>query len=106
MNSVKENFDSNIVAAGTIMSELLATISLDMQTLGLEQDQENFICEKIEGSSDKLHHCLQESTSIEETLNSVVELLERLTLEQNKIIAENLAASEIVEDNSNDIELF
>lgn len=106
LQSVKEGFDANIVAASTIMSELFVTVSMDLRHLGLETDQEEYICEKVESASRKLHGCLAESSSIEKTLNEVIQLLEHLVQEQNKIISETLKTDFVDEDQSSDIELF
>lgn len=105
--TMRETFASNLNAVSTIMSELIATLSIDLQNLGLENDQESWVCDKVEGASKSVYACVEENSKLERNLSEIVSLLKRVTDEQNKIISENLSQKpEIVEDNSTDIELF
>lgn len=87
------------------MSELLSTVSFDLHRLGLDDDQEAFISEKVEIASRNIYSWVEKNMAIEEVLSSTVNLLERLCNEQGQIISQSLAPPSTSMESS-DIELF
>ncbi|WNO10218.1 response regulator [Teredinibacter sp. KSP-S5-2] len=106
IDSIRDSFSLNMNAVSSIMSELVATLSLDMRNMGMDHDQEEYVCDKVESSAKKIHTCLQENASIETNLAEVVALLRRLNSEQRRIIDETLTVPPVEDDVSDDIELF
>ncbi len=107
ITTIRDLFKSNMTAVSSIMTELIETLSLDMKRMGLETDQEEYVCELVEDAADDVHVCLEKNTSIETNLSDVVALLSNLTEEQQHIIAETLTTAAPLEyDSKDDIELF
>lgn len=106
LEAMRESIRNNLTGVTSVMSELLATLYLDLRNMGLDSDQENWICDKVELASKSIFTCIEENSSLEAVLTEVVKLLEKLTKEQTRIITENLANQEFVNDNTDDIELF
>jgi hypothetical protein len=101
----RDSFKSNLGAVSSIMSELLSTVSFDLHRLGLDDDQEAFISEKVEIASRNIYSWVEKNMAIEEVLSSTVNLLERLCNEQGQIISQSLAPPSTSMESS-DIELF
>lgn len=108
LDTIKDNYQNEISGVATIMSELRVTISLDMHRLDMTLEDETHLLNLIESTGRKLDMFIQENSATEEILNNVVTLLQRLTKEQNRIIADTLSSKNA--DNEDDaignVELF
>lgn len=106
ISKIRDSFATNMTAVSSIMSELIATLSLDMKRMGLDVDQEEYVCDMVDTAANKIHTCLEENASIETNLTEVVSLLRSLTEEPRRIISETLTVVSDEGDNKDDIELF
>lgn len=106
LSAMTGTFNNNLTAVSTIMSELVATISIDLMKMGLEHDQEEFVGGKVEGAAKKITGCLLENNRIELSLRDVVSRLEKVRDEQFDIIQSKLSSKPLFDENKNDIELF
>ena len=106
LSKMSDTFNSNLTAVSSIMSELVATISLDLVKMGLDPDQEEFIGDKVEGAAKKITVCLLENNLIESNLRDTVDKLEVVRDEQIAVVKDKLSSQPLDNDNKNDIELF
>ncbi|MCJ8313315.1 MAG: response regulator [Saccharospirillaceae bacterium] len=107
IKNVSHLFNFNQKDATAVMSQLNLDLSLQLNNLGLEEDQENFILDRVEQSSEELRAIMKKGGHIEESLEKVAILLDKINKDQNRIINESLSSkTEDIEDNSDDIELF
>ena len=106
LTDMRESFGANLNAVTSIMSELIATLSMDLRNMGLDDDQEEWVCEKVEVASKSIYGCVQENVSQERLLTQIVALLERLTNDQNRLLEETLTVPVLPVDDMSDIELF
>lgn len=95
-------------AVGTVMSELTSELSLHMNKLGLEGDQEEYINSKVDQAANKLYNCVREGNVVETILAGIADLLRQMSVDQERIIVETLTTNlgEVDESITNDVELF
>jgi len=107
LGNVSHLFSNNQKDVSNVMTQLNVDLSLQLNNLGLEEDQEKFILDRVEESSEKLRETMTKGGNIQASLEKVATLLEKINKDQHRIINESLS-SEVVEeeDNSDDIELF
>ncbi len=104
---MREGYGNNGSALSSVMSELEATLAFDLRKMGFDQEQEDWLHDKIESASNSIHSCMRESDTQETLLSQVVDMLEKLTGEQHRIIQETLNNQPLEEyDTSDDVELF
>ncbi|VUD69117.1 Adenylate cyclase 2 [Thalassocella blandensis] len=107
LETIKNNYQHEVSGISTIMAELRATIAMDIHKLDITLEDETHIVELIESTGRKIDLFLQENSSTEDILNNIVELLQRLTKEQNRIIVDTLASSKVEDETiMGDVELF
>ncbi len=106
LSTMTGTFNNNLSAVSSIMSELVATISIDLMKMGLDPDQEEFVGAKVEDAAEKVTGCLLENNRIELSLREVVARLEQVRDEQFKVIQDKLSSKPKLIENKNDIELF
>jgi DNA-binding response OmpR family regulator len=95
-------------AVGAVMSELTSELSLHMNKLGLEGDQEEYINTKVDQAASKLYSCVREGNVVETILAGIADLLAQMSAEQERIIVETLTSNlgAVDETITNDVELF
>lgn len=95
-------------AVGTVMSELTSELSLHMNKLGLEGDQEEYINSKVDQAANKLYNCVREGNVVETILAGIADLLRQMSVDQERIIVETLTTNlgAVDESITNDVELF
>ncbi|BCE02327.1 response regulator [Marinicellulosiphila megalodicopiae] len=107
LNKASELFIQNQQDLANVMSKLNIDLSTQFNSLGLEEDQEKVILDRVEISSEALSETMKQGGCIQESLQKVAILLERINKDQHKIINENLCIQiEEQETPSDDIELF
>ena len=108
LSEVSQLLVKNQRAIGAVMSELTTELSLHMNKLGLEGDQEEFIHHKVDLASNKLFTCVREGNVVENILSGIVDLLRQMSTEQARIISETLSTQ--IDGNqepiTSDVELF
>ncbi len=105
--SMGDGLRNGLKTVANTMSNLLSTLSVQMQSMGFDEDQEAWVNEQVEKAATLIHSCTEENSAIEGVLSELVQMLERLTREQSRIISETLSSARAtIEDTSNDVELF
>lgn len=91
----------------SIMLELTTELSMQLHTMGLEGDQEDYVLKQIDIAANKLHEEANSVDSVEHALNTMVKLLQMLSAQQKQIIENNLSTQAISSSSTtDDIELF
>ncbi len=107
LDTVQDDFQRNLEIVETIMNELSSTMEMDIEKMNMDEADEDKILALVESTSKKLHIILQEHNQTDKILNDLVDLLEKLTQQQSKIIVETLAHKpDEGMDYQSDIELF
>ena len=89
------------------MLELTTELSMQLHTMGLESDQEDYVLKQIDIAANKLHEEANSVDSVEHALNTMVKLLQILSAEQKHIIENNLSTPQNTSSSTtDDIELF
>jgi DNA-binding response OmpR family regulator len=108
LTDVSQILVKNQRAIGLIMSDLTTELSVHMNKLGLEGDQEDFINQKVDFAANKLYNCVREGNVVETILSGIADLLRDMSAEQERIISETLSTHLSAQDESIgcDVELF
>ncbi|HMW48717.1 MAG TPA: hypothetical protein PKC70_10495, partial [Cellvibrionaceae bacterium] len=108
LSDVSQLLVKNQRAIGAVMSDLTTELSVHMNKLGLEGDQEEFIHHKVDVAANKLYSCVAEGNVVENILSGIAELLRQMSSEQARIISETLSTQMANQDESitSDVELF
>lgn len=107
LDTVHDDFKRNEDIVSSIMGELSSTMEMDIEKMNMDESDEQRILELIESTSRKLHIILQENNQTDTILKNLIDLLEKLTQEESKIIVDALSKKpdESI-DYQTDIELF
>ncbi len=107
LDTVQDDFKRNLQIVETIMNELSSTMEMDIEKMNMDENDENQLLTLVESTSKKLHIILQEHNQTDKILADLVDLLEKLTQQQSKIIVETLTnKSDESMNYQTDIELF
>ncbi len=106
LEGISSTLKGNHQAVSEIMMELTAEINLYINALSLDQDQEDFVLEKVDSASKKLYVCVVDGDSVVKALNEILVILRSLGIEQARIISESFSNSSDYDFDSNDVELF
>ncbi|HMW73627.1 MAG TPA: response regulator, partial [Cellvibrionaceae bacterium] len=74
LSDVSQLLVKNQRAIGAVMSDLTTELSVHMNKLGLEGDQEEFIHHKVDVAANKLYSCVAEGNVVENILSGIAEL--------------------------------
>ncbi|MDH5256948.1 MAG: hypothetical protein OEX07_03040, partial [Gammaproteobacteria bacterium] len=80
--SLHENSKSSFV----IMNEMLNELNMNLPSMGLEEDQEDFILRKIEGAVDSTREATNIGDDINSSFTMVISQLQTLVDKQNELI--------------------
>jgi DNA-binding response OmpR family regulator len=112
LSGLSENLRVNQSSVESVVHRLLDEMSLRLPSMGLDDDQEQYVLETIDRAFQQVVAHVEDSQAIKQSLEGIVRLLEHLTVQQYKIFhepAENefkppSCGGEI--DGEDDIELF
>ncbi|WP_370979142.1 PleD family two-component system response regulator [Agaribacterium sp. ZY112] len=109
LDTLNESFSRNLNTVTSTMSDLVSTLSLELRNMGMEQDQEDWVLDKVENASEKIAACIENNVNTKKVLVDVLDLLQKITSEQDKILQESLNVEQPCSKSQlsgDDIELF
>lgn len=109
--SITDNATNSQERITEIMHSLLEDFDDKLPTMGLEEDQEKYIVERVDTAFTDAIACLDEGKDLKKSLTGIIRLLSHLIAQQKKIVEDDVAANELKNnsgDNNDyaDIELF
>ena len=93
-------------AISQVTTDMMSQVALELPKWGLEEDQEQYVCDLIEKASSRLRDTLDQHTETAGALNQTVTMLERVTEGHSVIINETLMIADTDSDPLGDVELF
>jgi hypothetical protein len=105
LSGLSENLRINQSSVEGVVHRLLEDMSLRLPSMGLDDDQEQYVLETIDTAFQQVLAHVEDSQAIKQSLEGVVRLLEHLTVQQYKIFHEP-AEREHLDPAEDDIELF
>jgi hypothetical protein len=108
LTRVTNMLNENSTELGCVMLGLSTEVSRKMTSLGLDQDQEEYVLAKIEAASKKLFTGLDRSREVESFIKKIADVMQGIEQDQKMIINKTLAVEHASEMDSvaNDVELF